>query len=903
MRFIKRSFLFLLILLLLIAGVVVVYLLTGGVDDRRDGLEYRMDVESSQPGSTIADFQRGGNVAVGVSDFSRELRSVSPSDLEALGKVNGIYDGSPATKERWEWYQQPENFYGTLASQKIWKDGFRPETHERRADGDPINWTYQNIPLPVPKPCDQPQTTGYDAEGCRIVNALFKEEETEDPAKAAALRESVRRGRDVWFKGTFGMQDEEELHLSRTLGSADADGRTNWNYDEWLDTRQRPHRFSKWGLINDPDCVQGDETTGWMDKCQDGNSTGVLGYRKYPRSALRDQDGNILPPKALESDDEQLNLNEKWQFAQACVQCHVAFDPTNPPLNPNEPQWENLTGHIGNQYTRQPMTYLMGTPHNHFARKVVMAGREGTIDTSLVANDFMHNPGTQNNITDFMNKRVFDHEMVHPITGEKKTAPTFHVLKGGEDNVGDWLALIRVYVNIGLCTEECWVPKFPVPGSFVGQTTQQPFDIKQCSADCMPWNDADAKMPDLAAYLMAGGPYNLVKANDVDGTAGTTLIDESKIPQGRKVFIRECARCHSTKVPNDSIMNDTAALEQFYYGHVFGAEDTWQLEFDDATLNSDAMQDWLVAVASVPAAQSSSTTTTATVTVTNAEATTASIEGETAVALDVVASAPPDVAATQAARAADAAALTSAQLAVNTVMANMRPRQFAEAEAQFGHAMFGQDWLGNDELTEYDDVGTNRCRAMHDNHNRGHIWDQFSSETFKNYPPAGTEPRVINRLAPVVGGVESGKKDIGGGGPGYYRNISLLSVWSHAPFLHNNALGNLTYLDDGTYDYTVKGRVDQFEAAMKMLLTPSAERPQKITLVDEDITLATREDGKGPFYLTVPEGTPINAVASQNPHNPLFMKCSDLVENKGHEFGVDLSAEDKSALTEFLKLM
>ena len=33
------------------------------------------------------------------------------------------------------------------------------------------------------------------------------------------------------------------------------------------------------------------------------------------------------------------------------------------------------------------------------------------------------------------------------------------------------------------------------------------------------------------------------------------------------------------------------------------------------------------------------------------------------------------------------------------------------------------------------------------------------------------------------------------------------------------------------------------------------------------------------------------------------MKCDDLVENKGHQFGVDLPAQDKAALTEFLKLM
>ena len=43
--------------------------------------------------------------------------------------------------------------------------------------------------------------------------------------------------------------------------------------------------------------------------------------------------------------------------------------------------------------------------------------------------------------------------------------------------------------------------------------------------------------------------------------------------------------------------------------------------------------------------------------------------------------------------------------------------------------------------------------------------------------------------------------------------------------------------------------------------------------------------------------------ASSDPHSPIFQKCDDLVENKGHQFGVDLSAAEKEALTEFLKLM
>ena len=88
-------------------------------------------------------------------------------------------------------------------------------------------------------------------------------------------------------------------------------------------------------------------------------------------------------------------------------------------------------------------------------------------------------------------------------------------------------------------------------------------------------------------------------------------------------------------------------------------------------------------------------------------------------------------------------------------------------------------------------------------------------------------------------------------------------------------------------------------------MSPNDEphRPQKVSLTDRDIKVAPREDGQGLIKLPVKEGTPVAYFASSDPHKPLFQKCDDLIENKGHQFGVDLSAEDKAALTEFLKLM
>jgi len=191
------------------------------------------------------------------------------------------------------------------------------------------------------------------------------------------------------------------------------------------------------------------------------------------------------------------------------------------------------------------------------------------------------------------------------------------------------------------------------------------------------------------------------------------------------------------------------------------------------------------------------------------------------------------------------------------------------------------------------------CRALHNNHNQGHIWEEFSSETYKKTSSPGSIPNVLNRMIPFIGGTKLGERKVEGG-PGYLRNISLLSVWATAPFLHNNAVGEVTYLPDGSPDYTVAGRIKQFEMAYDELMMSdnpkdAVHRPQK--------TLKTTEDMQGYPKIPVKKGTPVANFASQNPHNPLFMGCDDPVENKGHQFGVSLSKEDKYALREFLKMM
>ncbi len=159
------------------------------------------------------------------------------------------------------------------------------------------------------------------------------------------------------------------------------------------------------------------------------------------------------------------------------------------------------------------------------------------------------------------------------------------------------------------------------------------------------------------------------------------------------------------------------------------------------------------------------------------------------------------------------------------------------------------DWLGNDKPTPVSEVGTFRCRALHANHMAGHIWQEYGSETLRAQPP---DPNIA---------------EAADGGRGYYRNISLLNLWAHAPFMHNNAIGpeicgkprnadndfyamRPRYVDASTirllppdqqpgcvpYDPSVQGRFALYRQSMTSLLYPGQRIP-KVTLLNEDVTL------------------------------------------------------------------
>jgi hypothetical protein len=103
---------------------------------------------------------------------------------------------------------------------------------------------------------------------------------------------------------------------------------------------------------------------------------------------------------------------------------------------------------------------------------------------------------------------------------------------------------------------------------------------------------------------------------------------------------------------------------------------------------------------------------------------------------------------------------------------------------------------------------TNACSPLATNAIAGNIWDNFSSQSYKKLPSVGT----ITVHHPITG--EPREYSMPAGGRGYTRPASLVSLWSAAPFLLNNVVG------DFNPSPSVKDRMQSFDGSIEQMLWP-----------------------------------------------------------------------------------
>ncbi len=303
-----------------------------------------------------------------------------------------------------------------------------------------------------------------------------------------------------------------------------------------------------------------------------GYGSGVVGLRLFPNPAFDAAAEAKWDAERYYTDPDYYNdtdLVRPYRVGMSCGYCHVGPDPSNPPDDPESPEWENLASNPGAQYFWVDRILLwedFEKNDDNFIYQMIHTSRPGTLDTSFISSDNINNPRTMNAVYNLgarlenatrlgretladggLNNAQFNDIVTEgPLTAfykapDKSFAP--RVLKDGSDSVGALGALNRVYVNIGLFSEE-WLLHF-IP--LVGGPRISPFEIEVARENSSFWRATEAQTPDVALFFLATTrPDDLA---DAPGGDSYMAADEDELEMGKEAFAGYCARCHSSKLP------------------------------------------------------------------------------------------------------------------------------------------------------------------------------------------------------------------------------------------------------------------------------------------------------------------------------------------------------------------
>lgn len=313
-----------------------------------------------------------------------------------------------------------------------------------------------------------------------------------------------------------------------------------------------------------------------------GYPSGVVGLRLFPNPGFDDAAAKRWDPKRYYSDPGYYNdpkLVRPYRIGMSCGFCHVGPSPIAPPADPEHPKFAELSSTVGAQYMWVDRLFIHNADPKSYMFQLVHTYRPGAMDTSLVSTDMINNPRTMNAIyslddrmglgaTDALpggarylgrehikggernNKQFNTYVSDGPLMGFYK-APgevlTPRVLKDGSDSVGALGALNRVYINIGLFSEEWFLHFNPVAGG----KNITPMRIDVAEKNSSYWQATEAGTPNTALFfLKAGRPDRLSMA---PGGAAHLNADPATLAQGKQAFADTCARCHSSKLPATAV--------------------------------------------------------------------------------------------------------------------------------------------------------------------------------------------------------------------------------------------------------------------------------------------------------------------------------------------------------------
>jgi hypothetical protein len=618
------------------------------------------------------------------------------------------------------------------------------------------------------------------------------------------------RGRNTWMLWTSGNESFWEWYQEKAYGIHD--------FLALIDSRNRDHRFKDMGLINQPGMTKRDEpvqkilglyidgstgdslytgapedyyTVGRTKKVLSsptsyprqlftpgdqalykdvlkhlpkdgvdanvyGYPSGIIGLRLFPNPDFFGNTEDAGKARAywhekVETKNDAFYTDPKVSadpklirpFRPGLTQAffYVGPHPLNPPIDPENPRWENLSSTIGNQFLVPQQAFFNHLPSSNIFGQAMLAMQPGTVDKSIIANDHISNAEAINSIFEIPERelRALSNQpeqqsaanLLLPSIEEKnqntnpRHVPRF--LLNGADSTGELAWLTHSFFDLGTFSNEFNRCQTPI----LGTSAQHPFKISTAIANSGYYKSLQKyQIPYIAAFLGAKSAKsgrttvtgNVKYSSLPDGaTFFANGADHASVKNGTQLFLQNCAVCHSSQQPKG-----------------------FEMTFSD---------DWKRAG-------------------------------------DLDAKAPHLVAPTKYEDWNDFVASRPYQQYVDLVKVITHP---------WDTNYFSSNTFSSDIRMPITLIGTNSASAVATNAMSGQIWDNFSSDTYKNLPAVGPVKIYNPYLSMFTNATQTtATQDLYGhndsylppaGGPGYLVPTPLVGVWATAPFLHTNALG------------------------------------------------------------------------------------------------------------------
>jgi processive rubber oxygenase RoxA-like protein len=510
-----------------------------------------------------------------------------------------------------------------------------------------------------------------------------------------------------------------------------------------------------------------------------GRSSGIVGLRLFPNPKFDEKARKHWDAVKYRRDENYYNdpnLVRPYRVGMSCVFCHVAPHPLNPPADPEAPKWENLSTTIGAQYFRIRAVFGNLLKEDNFIYHLLDSQPPGTIDTSLIATDQINNTSTMNALWDFAARLDRSGILAHRNADYAKDYGA-HYSHNEFENVSAESATMPVLLYD---FPDAYANPRPVPRILLeGADSIGAWGaLARVYLNIGMFSERWITLHNLFIGFRKQQPF---KVADVEKNSVYWQVNKRNVDYLAKFFLKSTGPMRLKDAPGGKEV-----------GKLKGEGMPWDPEL--AAGRKVFAERCIICHSSKQPNE-----------------------------MDGAPKGPEKINPNQLVEYLKDPAYR------NWALAEVEKRDFWE-----------NNFLSSELRVPVTLIKTNAARSLGGNAIPGRMWEDYSSDIYKNLTAVGKitywnpfAQQQVNWQPP-------------GNGRGYYRPPPLIGIWATAPFLHNNTCGLFNN------DPSVKGRLEAFDDAIRRLLTPGQ--------TDEEAAANRYLWANGP---SMEMGTPINHATAE----------------------------------------